>query len=532
MIRKLFISNRFILAIALFCALCGTNVLGQDEYDQPLPPTFDYITVNPNSGYPTLHWTAPPDHPVRPAPTGYIIYRRIIDNLGNSRKEPIDTLAKNIFSYTDTQVNAGVKPESYTIASNGDNEPSTQTSEHKTAFVTARFDTCQYRLIVDWSHYEGWGNRIEYYKVFVGTDLNADLFTQADSVLGLVDSTFIYEVDGNPIETNTTYYLYIEGKKKNVELYTKSNLTSISTNVPIPPSFMYVDSILASGKQTEIYFTIDTETEYTDFRITRWEQPDYVGSLFSARTLNSFSDPNTMFYADTTDLWTARSRKFYYKIDAYDGCDVRVDSSNLCNSMIIRAFPKESRVSLSWDSYYSPDDNDVRYKIYRTAFAPEQLEPELIYDEVNPLDTTFVDDLSIFRGRSYNPKFCYYLEAYEILSPMGKHRLSRSQPVCVEVTPDVVMPNAIDPLSQVVNDDGKPRNVFVPTISFVADYKLTIYSRWGGIVYEGVNAGWDGRLQNGQHAKEGTYIYRLEVYPPSKRTISKTGYLSVVYGPF
>ena len=523
MVRKFILSIRLIIAVILFCSFCSINAMGQGDYDQPLPPLFNYVTVNPNTGYPTLHWTAPAPHNVRPAPTGYIIYRRVTDALGNSRKEPIDTLASNVFSYTDIQVDAGIKPESYTIASNGNNEPSTQTSEHKTAFVTARFDTCQYQLIVDWSHYEGWGNRIEYYKVFIGTDSNADLFTQADSVLGLVANAPV------KIETNKTYYLYVEGKKKDAEFYTKSNLTTISTDKAKPPDFMSIDSVLATAEQTEIYFTIDPNTEYNDFRLTRWEQPNYESAGFSARTVHRFSDPTSSFFGDTTDLWAVRSRKFYYKIDAYDGCDSLQSKSNMCNSMVIRAFANQTKVNLSWDSHFSPDGYDVRYKIYRTAFAPNPLKPELIYSELNPIDTTFVDDLFIFRGGGYNPKFCYFIEAYEEL-PSSKVRLSRSQSVCVEVIPDIVMPNAIDPLRD-IKGNGKPRNVFAPTISFVADYKLTIYSRWGDIVYEGMNEGWDGKLPSGQYAKEGTYIYRLEVSPPSRRTISLTGYLTVIYGP-
>lgn len=531
MTRTLFTPNRVIIIAILFCSLYSVSAMGQDEYTQPLPPNFNYITVNPNTGHPTLYWTAPRSHNVRPAPTGYIIYRRVVDILGNSRKERIANVASNVFTYTDTQVDAGIKPESYTVASDGLNEPSTQTNEHKTAFVTARFDTCKNRIAVDWLHYVGWGNSIEEYKVFLGTDSNADSFTQVDSVSGLVNSTFIYKVAADSIKMNETYYLYVKAKKKDVELYTKSNLTSISTNVAKPPSFMYVDSILSTAQQTEIYFTIDPTTEYKDFRITRWEQTDRKSSLFSARTLHRFSDPNTTFFGDTTDLWAARSRKFYYKVDAYDGCERLLEKSNLCNSMAIRAHAKGTKANLSWNSYYSPDGNDVRYKIYRVAFSPEPLEPELIYDERNPTDSSLVDDLSIYWGKNYNPKFCYFLEAYEMLPSSNQHRLSRSQTVCVEVVPDLVMPNALDPMSTVVNSDGKPRNIFVPTISFLADYKLTIYSRWGGIVYEGVNTGWDGRFPNGEYAKEGTYIYRIEVHPPSKRTISRTGYLSVIYGP-
>jgi len=79
--------------------------------------------------------------------------------------------------------------------------------------------------------------------------------------------------------------------------------------------------------------------------------------------------------------------------------------------------------------------------------------------------------------------------------------------------------------------EGKPRNIFAPTISFKSTYKLIIYSRGGSVVFEGNSEGWNGRLPNGQLAPEGTYIYRLEVISESKKISSKTGTVTVIYGP-
>jgi flagellar hook assembly protein FlgD len=60
-------------------------------------------------------------------------------------------------------------------------------------------------------------------------------------------------------------------------------------------------------------------------------------------------------------------------------------------------------------------------------------------------------------------------------------------------------------------------------------YKITIYNRIGEIVYSGTNVGWDGRMANGSLAREGTYVYRLEVELESTRKLVKTGNLNVVY---
>jgi hypothetical protein len=502
-----------------------SSTLASNGKAEPLPPTLDLVTVNPFTGTVSLIWRRPNPNPLFPDPERYVIYRRTTDELGNSNKFAIDTVDANTFTYTDNTIDAAQGSVSYSVGSYVLTGRDVQSAEHFTMFLKAEYDSCRNELKVNWTSYVGWGNRVQFFKVYLGTSPIGESFILVDSLPGTRNETAI------KIPPNGFFYLYLEGKKddRNVDLITTSNLTSISTRVSRPPAYIYIDSIVAGDRQIELLFSIDNTTEYKDFRITRWEQADSIRSIFSSRTLFRFSDPNTSFFSDTTDSWTTRSRRFFYKIDAYDGCERIKRQSNLMNSMILRIFTRAMLANLSWERYYSAKNNDIRYKIYRIAFAPEPLIPELIFDEVNPSDSTFSDNLSAFSGLGYQPQFCYFLEAYELGVP-SLERLVRSRTVCTDVTPEVVMPNAIDPMSNIIRN-GIPRNTLTPTISFESDYKLIIYNRWGGIVYEGVNQGWNGRLPDGSFAKEGTYIYRLEVYPVSKRTISKNGYLTVMYGP-
>ncbi|HPX05327.1 MAG TPA: gliding motility-associated C-terminal domain-containing protein [Tenuifilaceae bacterium] len=89
------------------------------------------------------------------------------------------------------------------------------------------------------------------------------------------------------------------------------------------------------------------------------------------------------------------------------------------------------------------------------------------------------------------------------------------------------MPNAIDP-SDTRSGTIYPRNIFAPIVSFNATYTLTIYNRWGQIVYQG-NEGWNGKLSNGTFAPEGAYVYRLEVQTQDAQNLVKTGSLTVIY---
>jgi len=508
-----------ILTIALLVYAMGC--FAQDDPEpKPLQPTFTYLTLNPGTGNATLNWTPPSYNPLNPDPIGYIIY----EPFEGGGWVPIDTVEANVFTYTDLINNGLAESIRYVIASQGPDEPSPLTPPHGSINVTAQYDSCGNKIDISWNHYLGWGNRIDYYNIYIGENSNWDNFTVATTVPG-TQSIAYYEV-----LPNRDYYIYVEAKKRDEELYTKSNLTHINTKIALAPQYMYVDSIIAKDNQNEIHFTIDPNTEFRNFRVVRWDSSDSISAIFTAKNLYEFSDPNTIFYADTSDSWAARSRPFYYKINAYNGCNRLKKVSNLLNTIIIRAYTSGNKPKITWDKLYSSQGNTIRYYLYRISYQEEANPPELIYQVDNPIETEYIDDLSIFEGQSYQPYFCYYVEAHEIIGGGQTPRVSRSRTVCSQVNPDVTMPNAIDPLSTIMRE-GKPRNIFAPTISFKSTYKLIIFSRGGSVVFEGNSEGWNGRLPNGQLAPEGTYIYRLEVISESKKISSKTGTVTVIYGP-
>lgn len=436
----------------------------------------------------------------------------------------IDSVGADIYTYTDNN-NSGLDNSiRYVIASKGPTEPSPLTPPHGSINVTAKYDSCGNKIDIAWNHYLGWGNRIDYYNVYIGENANWELLTLTTTTPG-TQSIIYYDV-----LPNKDYYIYIEAKKRDEELYSKSNLAHINTRIAIAPQFMYVDSLIAKDHQNEIHFTIDANTEFRKFKLIRWESSDSIKSIFTAKDIFEFTDPRTTYFADTSDSWAARSRPFYYKINAYNGCNRLKRVSNLSNTIIIRARSAGNKSNISWEKFYSAQGNTIRYDLYRLAYREGSSISELVYQVENPIETEYIDDFSIFEGQGYLPYFCYYIEAHEELGEVQTPRVSRSRAICTPVDPDVTMPNALDPLSTIIRE-GIPRNIFAPTISFESTYKLIIYSRGGSIVFEGNSEGWNGRLPSGQLAPEGTYVYRLEVISESKKIKSKTGTVTVMYGP-
>ena len=68
------------------------------------------------------------------------------------------------------------------------------------------------------------------------------------------------------------------------------------------------------------------------------------------------------------------------------------------------------------------------------------------------------------------------------------------------------LPNAFTPNGDGLNDEFKP----VQKYDFVNTYHLSIFSRWGEMIFEtsDINQGWDGSYK-GNPSQQGSYIYKI-----------------------
>jgi len=499
---------------------------------KPIMPTFNYLTINLATGNPTLYWTPPAFDPLHPNPSGYIIYKTIYDILSpTGRNVPIDTVGPTIKNYTDFTSNGNNEKLSYLISSYGVPESSQLTSRHSSIFITSVYDSCNHKIDLTWNNYEGWGNHIKYYRIYIGNTSNFATFTLYATIPGAKNTASITNIN-----ENQDYYLYIQARKDTtgiggIPYISKSNLFHKYTKMPIHPASMTIDSILADDQKTDIYFKIDTTTELNKFQIVRWESSDSVKSLYSKITLYTFSDPHLNYYAVTSDNWAARTRPFYYKVDALNTCGRIVKVTNHSNSITPKVHNHGLINTISWDPLYvdtaitSRKNNYTRYRVIRYAYTDVALPPTYL-PETQAI--SLEDDVHGFEGQGYSIKFCYQIEGFERDISGQTVMLSRSRIQCTEIVPGLTMPDAIIPTSNFSNN-GNSRNLLVPIITFKANYTLSIYSRWGDLIFCGENEGWNGRLTNGDLAKEGTYIYKIVVHTTGNRDVAKTGNVSVIY---
>ncbi len=71
------------------------------------------------------------------------------------------------------------------------------------------------------------------------------------------------------------------------------------------------------------------------------------------------------------------------------------------------------------------------------------------------------------------------------------------------------------------NGDGL-NNTFAPECVGISNYTLTIYNRWGQIIYQAKNGAWDGSYSD-KPAPEGVYMYKIHLHAENKNK-------SMVYG--
>lgn len=118
----------------------------------------------------------------------------------------------------------------------------------------------------------------------------------------------------------------------------------------------------------------------------------------------------------------------------------------------------------------------------------------------------WVEEELIFSGREIevtpNKEEVFRIAA---LSLESVPRNSYSNSVIIESRPNLYFPNAFTPDGDGLND------IFIPVGANVTTYEITIFNRWGEIIFQSNNldSGWDGIYQ-GRKSPPGAYTYKVQ----------------------
>jgi len=85
----------------------------------------------------------------------------------------------------------------------------------------------------------------------------------------------------------------------------------------------------------------------------------------------------------------------------------------------------------------------------------------------------------------------------------------------------IFIPNSFTP-----NDDGD-NDTFQPYVNGANKYTITIFNRWGEIIFQKENGVWDGTL-NGTKVQDGVYSYSILVNDFKDKPFSYSGIITLL----
>lgn len=92
----------------------------------------------------------------------------------------------------------------------------------------------------------------------------------------------------------------------------------------------------------------------------------------------------------------------------------------------------------------------------------------------------------------------------------------------------VLLPNAFTPSRNGPGSAGSGENdIFLPLLANVSEFKLQIFNRWGELLFEGYNRGWDG-YYNGKLSPQDVYVYKLEIVFNNGDQTTKVGDVNLI----
>jgi len=491
-------------------------------------PRITNVSVDKNTQKVLINWSMVMPENV----DGYIVLRQIFgqDGVVNGTFNTIATINnQSQFSYLDIgsdygTANPGSRIENYRVASfkkvGGTTEYS-NLSDPVSSFLLmpVQFDLCLEQNSLSWTSYHGFGSNIAGYNIYYSdSQSGTSIFISQQAS---TDTTFIHE----HVVSNTLYFYHIEAFSNILSDTSFSNIQEIATTMPPVPLIMTANyGTVEQNNQVDLSFTVDANASVNSYKLLKAASKD---GIFD--TIASF--PRGTAEIDYSDFVRTNQEIAYYKVIAINTCGLKSRESDIAHNIVLEASPDNQgghSNQLKWNFYEGWNGQVMRYSVFRSV-------DDGPFEEITSLNSSvnsYTDEISQWIKPEINGKvtkghFCYYVVAYEAFgNGPGMANQSKSNISCAHQETISYIPNAFNP-----NSSTEENRIFKPVISFVSDYKLIIYNRWGEIVFQSNNPlqGWDGRNRSGDLLKKGTFVYYLKYRTKDNKLVDKSGQINLVY---
>jgi len=355
--------------------------------------------------------------------------------------------------------------------------------KHCTIDIKGKPDTN--KSILNWNHYTGWP--VERYEIYRDN---------ATSPSGL---QLVGQVNGDSLTFIDTTILCYTKHIYRVLAYEKDgfNETSWSDTCHVEPLWRNTVPLVKNWRVT-VEDNLFTRLEWLQPKNPKVPVQSYIPFRYDARTGNyaQLGETPNLFIEDYKTK--VNNLSYSYKVMAKDTCNDLSVLNHVSKSILLKASfnMQTSRPQLHWNSYFHWDEGVETYQIERLNDLGQF---ELIGQTS---DTSFVD---LKAPINCTPKFVYRVKAIRN-QPQDSTWHVESVSNYAEAFPSSTLfaPSAFTPNGDNLND------LFTPIGTYISEYKLIIFNRWGEILFETTEcmAPWNG-IYKGENCMEGVYKYLI-----------------------
>lgn len=333
-----------------------------------------------------------------------------------------------------------------------------------------------------WTRYEGWD--VNYYDIYRTTKSQPNQFTYLTQVSGNIHS---YR-DSNILCKTEYYYKVLAHEKEGNLQQSWSDTCHVQPiwkrNVPPPKNWRVTveenEHILLEWQQPK-----NTPAPITWYNLQKVEGSKNAINIEEHKGL-ALIDKNTDVNAFSYSYW----------VQTQDSCGSVSDWSKVSKSILLQASLVKNKPLLTWNSYQHWEEGVDYYKLeYKNSNGQFELVTRIT-------DTSFHHtNLKL----NCIPAYEYRVTAYRNQMPDTNAVVySRSNYVRVIPESKLFVPNAFTPNNNNLNE------YFGPVGSYIIDYKMEIFNRWGEKLYETQNCmqGWNGKYMEAI-CQEGVYLYLI-----------------------
>ena len=468
------------------------------DFTAPDTARLDSVSLHPERSHCMIGWQPSASKDV----FGYIVYIyeegiwKVMDTLHG---------ASNTF-YADT-LHADGSVHEYRIAAIDTCRNASPLGEiHHTMSLSASVKKCDSIVDLSWNSYSHMPGGTSSFEVFSKSDSGAWM------CVGRGGTETSFRCRGLDVLHSYTFYVRVWNPDRSVSA--TSSLATAEFHRKLGHGKAYLRSVsVTKNNELEINVFVDDTVDFRNVVLQRSNTP-------GGNVVWSESRPKkgSGYYWKQSGLDV--TRQHYYNALLTDECDLPFYSSPAASNIVLSLDGNDDGAGrLSWSAYDGFVQLPDSFRIYRRS--------------VSESDFRFLDGQSGTLRSYLDPEVADSREEFFYrVSAVGGHADLPYREECFSnivsaqlTTDDIYIPNSFIPES-----DFEVNRTFKPVTRYLDpnDYLLTIFDRWGQVVFETryVGEGWDGTIK-GRPAMMGIYVYQL-TYRLNNKKQTRRGMVNLI----